>query len=76
MENKIKKILKKIVSKSTNISPKTNLISSGILDSFNILVLIGKLEKEFKIKIPLNKFDINSLNSISKISQFIKKKNR
>jgi|TARA_Y100001970_G_scaffold294132_1_gene447348 acyl carrier protein len=76
MENKIKKILKKIVSKSTNISSKTNLISSGILDSFNILVLIGKLEKEFKIKIPLNKFDINSLNSISKISQFIKKKNR
>ena len=75
MENKIKKILKKIVSKSTNISSKTNLISSGILDSFNILVLIGKLEKEFKIKIPLNKFDINSLNSISKISQFIKKKN-
>ena len=74
MENKIKKILKKIVSKSTNISSKTNLISSGILDSFNILVLIGKLEKEFKIKIPLNKFDINSLNSISKISQFIKKK--
>ena len=74
MENKIKKILKKIVSKSTNISSKTNLISSGVLDSFNILVLIGKLEKEFKIKIPLNKFDINSLNSISKISQFIKKK--
>ena len=76
MENKIKKILKKIVSKSTNISSKTNLISSGILDSFNILVLIGKLEKEFKIKIPLNKFDINSLNSKKKISQFIKKKNR
>ena len=73
MENKIKKILKKIVSKSTKTSSKTNLISSGILDSFNILVLIGKLEKEFKIKIPLNKFDVNSLNSISKISQFIKK---
>ena len=76
MENKIKKILKKIISKSTKISSKTNLISSGVLDSFNILVLIGKLEKEFKIKIPLNKFDVNSLNSISKVSEFIKKKTK
>tara|TARA_Y100001970_G_C13781246_1_gene625475 strand:+ start:148 stop:378 length:231 start_codon:yes stop_codon:yes gene_type:complete len=74
MENKIKKILKKIVSKSTKISYKTNLISSGALDSFNMLVLIGKLEKEFKIKIPLNKFDVSSLNSIEKISKYINKK--
>ena len=74
MENKIKKILKKIVSKSTKISSKTNLISSGALDSFNILVLIGKLEKEFKIKIPLSKFDVSSLNSIEKISKYINKK--
>ena len=74
MKNKIKAIIKKIISKNSNISDKTNLISSGLLDSFNILVLIGKLEKEFKIKIPLNKFDINSLNSIKTISDFIRKK--
>ena len=74
MKNKIKEIIKKIISKNSNISDKTNLISSGLLDSFNILVLIGKLEKEFKIKIPLNKFDINSLNSIKTISDFIRKK--
>ena len=74
MKNKIKAIIKKIISKNSNISDKTNLISTGLLDSFNILVLIGKLEKEFKIKIPLNKFDINSLNSIKTISDFIRKK--
>tara|TARA_Y100001970_G_scaffold36624_1_gene45242 strand:- start:4487 stop:4717 length:231 start_codon:yes stop_codon:yes gene_type:complete len=74
MKNKIKAIIKKTISKNSNISDKTNLISTGLLDSFNILVLIGKLEKEFKIKIPLNKFDINSLNSIKTISDFIRKK--
>ena len=75
MENKIKKIIKKIISKSAKISSKKNLISSGILDSFNMLILIGKLEKEFKIKIPLDKFDVSLLNSIEKISKYIKKKN-
>lgn len=74
MKKKIKEVIKKTISTRSNISEKTNLISSGILDSFNILVLIGKLEKEFKIKIPLEKFDVNALNSIKTISDFIIKK--
>ena len=76
MENKIKKIIKKIINKKKNYLSNENLISSGALDSFNILVLIVELEKEFKIKIPLEKFDINSLNTISKISNYIKNKNK
>ena len=76
MQDKIKKIIKNVVSKNTNLKSKTNLISSGILDSFSILILIGKLEKEFKTKIPLNNFDVNTLNSISTISEYIKKKTK
>ena len=76
MQDKIKKIIKNVVSKNTNLKSKTNLISSGILDSFSILILIGKLEKEFKTKIPLNKFDVDTLNSISTISEYIKKKTK
>jgi len=76
MENKIKKIIKKIINKKKNYLSNENLISSGALDSFNILVLIVELEKEFKIKIPLEKFDINSLNTIAKISNYIKNKNK
>ena len=72
MQDKIKKIIKNVVSKNTNLKSKTNLISLGILDSFSILILIGKLEKEFKTKIPLIKFDVNTLNSISTISEYIK----
>ena len=76
MENRIKKIIKKIINKKKNYLSNENLISNGVLDSFNILVLITELEKEFKIKIPLEKFDINSLNTIAKISNYIKNKNK
>ena len=50
------------------------LISSGLLDSFSILVLISKLEMKFDIKINLEGIDIKELDSVDLIYQFLIKK--
>ena len=46
------------------------LISSGLLDSFSILVLISKLEMKFDIKINLEGIDIAKLDTINLIFEF------
>ena len=47
------------------------LISSGLLDSFSILVLISKLEMKFDIKINLEGIDIAKLDTINLIFEFL-----
>lgn len=73
MENKIKEIIKKTISKKINFKKDIDLIQSGFLDSFSVLVLIANLEKEFKIKISLKNFDIKSISTIKQIVKLIKK---
>ena len=75
IEKKIIKILKSIIKKN-NIDFKKNkkLVTNGYLDSFSVLLLISKIEQTFKIKIKLEKFDINLFNSVSSIKKLITKK--
>ena len=73
MEDKIKKIIQKTISKKLSLKKDLNLIQSGFLDSFSILILIANLEKEFKIKISLKNFDIKNISTINKIMKLIKK---
>jgi|TARA_B110000305_G_C19017301_1_gene437699 acyl carrier protein len=73
MENKIKKIIQKTISGEINFKKDIDLIQSGFLDSFSVLVLIANLEKEFKIKISLKNFDIKSISTIKQIVKLIKK---
>ena len=78
---KLIKILKTLIKKKINYKKKKKLISNGHLDSFSILMLISKLESEFKIKIKLEKININNFNSIEQIKKSsklmkIKEKNK
>ena len=73
MENKIKKIIRKTISRKINFKKDIDLIQSGFLDSFSVLLLIANLEKEFKIKISLKNFDIKSISTIKQIVKLIKK---
>ncbi len=73
MENKIKKIIQKTISGKKNFKKDVDLIKSGFLDSFSVLILIADLEKEFKIKIPLKNFNIKSISTIKQIEKLIKK---
>ena len=73
MENKIKKIIQKTISGKKNLTKDVDLIKSGFLDSFSVLILIADLEKEFKIKISLKNFNIKSISTIKQIEKLIKK---
>tara|TARA_B100000787_G_scaffold169737_1_gene162033 strand:+ start:2909 stop:3136 length:228 start_codon:yes stop_codon:yes gene_type:complete len=73
MENKIKEIIRKTLSRKVSFKKDIDLIQSGFLDSFSVLILIANLEKEFKIKISLKNFDIKSISTIKEIIKLIKK---
>ena len=73
MENKIKEIIQKTIFRKINFKKDIDLIQSGFLDSFSVLVLIANLEKEFKIKISLKNFDIKSISTIKQIVKLSKK---
>ena len=73
MEEKIKKIVQTTISKKISLKKDLNLIQSGFLDSFSILILIANLEKEFKIKISLKNFDIKNISTVNQILKLIKK---
>lgn len=69
MEAEIIKIIKKI--KGENFSVTENLITDGHINSFDFLQLIFCLERSFDIKIPLEKIEPQSFNSVDKICDFI-----
>ncbi len=74
IEKKIIKILKSIIKNNIDFKKNKKLVTDGYLDSFSVLLLISKIEQTFKIKIKLEKFDINLFNSVSSIKKLITKK--
>ena len=63
---KLIKILKTLIKKKLITKKEKKLISNGHLDSFSILMLISKLESEFKIKIKLEKLILIILIQLNK----------
>jgi len=72
-ENFIKKFFLNNLGITKKIDENKNLISSGIIDSMSIIILISLIEKEYKTKINLKKFDINQISSINKIKKYLRK---
>jgi acyl carrier protein len=76
MRNKIKSIIQEVGDIDEDIESIDNLIHDGYLDSFSVLMLIGKLEKQFNIELNAETFKnndifsyLNSLDSIVKMIQ-------
>jgi len=75
MVNQKEEILK-IISEIKNISgimQDTELIESGIIDSFDIINLISKLEEYFKIKIAGENIIPETLKNVFKIEELVNK---
>ena len=71
----IKSILK-IISENKpeeNITTSTDLFESGLLDSFDLLVLIGEFEEEFGLSIPGEYLVPEHFSSPSSIESLLKK---
>jgi acyl carrier protein len=54
--------------RAMEIGPETPLVSSGLLDSFGIVGLLGVLETDFKIDIDVNTVDVGRFESPAAIA--------
>tara|TARA_B100000886_G_C20348190_1_gene459659 strand:- start:598 stop:828 length:231 start_codon:yes stop_codon:yes gene_type:complete len=66
-------VLLKDISGIQFIDDNESLIKSGVLDSFSVMIFVSRLESEFNLKIQLKNHDLNDLDTINKIENFIKK---
>ncbi len=70
-KEEIRKVLQ--IVKGKDFSEDHDLISGGCLDSFELLMLIQKLEDYFQICIPLEWISPEEFNSIDSIYEVIQK---
>lgn len=76
MREKIIKIIKENVEElaSEELSFDMPLITSGYLDSFDIIQLIDILEKEFEISLPLDGVELSDFETVNAIANLLQKK--
>ena len=67
----ILKMLKQM-KHTEKINLDSNLIKEGLLDSFDIIVLVSQIEKKFKIKIPGDKINLKNFLNVNKIFKLVK----
>ena len=72
IDRKIEQIIQEVSKNKRNFKKEKKLVSNGYLDSFSVLLLISKLEQQFKIKINMKYLDINNFESINLIKKIIK----
>jgi acyl carrier protein len=60
--------------KPSDVSDTHELISTGLLDSINVLRLVDKLEQAFGIEFKAHEVDKDNLNTIELIAGFVAKK--
>lgn len=75
-KNRVKKIeddLIKLIKKRSKkkINQNTNLIENDIVDSLLLIEIISFLEKNYKIRLSLNKISIEDFKSIKNITLLI-----
>lgn len=74
MRNKILQILKENVFELLNkdIDENTKLISTGYLESFDVINLITLFEKELNIDIKLEEIELSSFETVIAMEELIK----
>ncbi len=72
IKNNIKSFLEKETQK-TIAGDSENLISSGLIDSFTMIKLIGFIESDLGVKANMEELTPDNFNSIETISQIIEK---
>ncbi len=57
-----------------NVTPDTDLFSSGVIDSFGCVELVLFLEKKYKIKVIDEELLSDSIRSLNALTKFVKDK--
>lgn len=61
------------VKEDVNYKEEKELITNGILDSIDLVALMGDLEDEFEVEITYDMLNAENFDSIDKIENLIKK---
>ena len=67
----LRELILNLYSVSEELNDDTELVASGIIDSFGIVRAIDEIEKEFKITIPSEELSPQNFCSRAAISNFI-----
>ncbi len=68
-KDEIRKILKEI--KGESFEEENNLITNGYINSFELIKLISELERQYEIRIPIEKITPDTFNSIERILNLV-----
>lgn len=71
MNEKIISILEEIRPEIETFPSSENFILDGILDSFDIIILVSELEKNFQISIDGEEVTLENFKNVSSISSLI-----
>jgi methoxymalonate biosynthesis acyl carrier protein len=52
-------------------SPDTDLLESGILDSFQFVELLFQLEQKFGVRVKIDDLDLDDLRTLGRIAQLV-----
>lgn len=75
MEKQIIEILKEHIDelKEVEVKADTALISSGYLESFDIISIVVSLEETFDVELPLEDMELEDFNTVGTIAEMIKR---
>lgn len=73
MEEKIIKILREHIDelKEIEVKPDTELISSGYLESFDIISIVVSLEEAFGVELSLDNMELEDFNTVKSIAEML-----
>ena len=63
-----------LLNGSVEVSPETDLLKSGLIDSLGIMRLVAFIENEFKTSIPAQDLTLENICSVSAISTYLDSK--
>ena len=59
------------IDKTSEIKPDTSIFASGMLDSISLLEVVGRIEKHWNIKFSWSDINLDNLDSLQKMANFI-----
>lgn len=74
MEEKIRQLLGNVNEEISNVAVDENLLTEGLIDSFDIVALVVELEETFSIQLEADEIIEENFSSIQNIQALIERK--
>ena len=69
--DKVKTFIEDELLDGDSISDETRLFGDGLIDSMNLVQLLGFLEQQFAVKVPTASVNIRNLDTVSSITDLV-----